>query len=234
MNTYFCMDEIKGVVMRIEENLKKITKELPDSVKLVAVSKTHPPEVIMEAYDAGHRIFGESKAQEMIPKQEKLPGDIQWHMVGHLQSNKVKYIAPFVALIHSVDSLKLLKVINKEGKKNNRKIPCLLQIHIAKESSKFGLSYDACRELLESEAFLKMEHVAIRGLMGMATFTDDHQQVREEFRTLKTHFDEIKKRYFSDQNDFREISMGMSDDYLIGIEECSTMVRIGSAIFGNR
>ncbi len=234
MNTYFCMDEIKGVVMRIEENLKKITKELPDSVKLVAVSKTHPPEVIMKAYDAGHRIFGESKAQEMIPKQESLPEDIQWHLVGHLQSNKVKYIAPFIALIHSVDSLKLLKVINKEGRKNNRKIPCLLQIHIAKESSKFGLSFEACCELLESESFSSMEHVMIHGLMGMATFTDDHQQVRDEFRALKSYFDEIKNRYFSDQSSFSETSMGMSDDYQIGIEEGSTMVRIGSAIFGNR
>ncbi len=220
--------------MQIEENLNKIKKELPDSVKLVAVSKTHPPDVIMKAYEAGHRIFGESKAQEMIQKQESLPKDIQWHMIGHLQSNKVKYIAPFVNLIHSVDSLKLLKVINKEGHKNNRTIPCLLQIHIAKESSKFGLSFEECCEILESETFSKMEHVAIHGLMGMATFTDDHQQVRDEFRTLRNHYNEIKKRYFSDQHSFSEISMGMSDDYQIGIEEGSTIVRIGSSIFGKR
>ncbi len=234
MNVYFCMDYQKDLTMAIEDNLHNIKTELPDSVKLVAVSKTHAPEIIMKAYVAGHKIFGESKAQELLPKYEILPKDIQWHMVGHLQSNKVKFIAPFVALIHSVDSLKLLKVINKAGRKNNRVIPCLLQIHIARESSKFGLSYEECCELLESEAYTNMEHVSIHGLMGMATFTENHQQVREEFRALKNYFDQIKNKYFINQESFSQISMGMSDDYLVGIEEGSTLVRIGSAIFGSR
>ncbi len=222
------------IEMAIKENLQQLKDQLPVNVTLVAVSKTKSPETILEAYRAGQRIFGESKAQEMLPKYEALPKDIQWHMVGHLQSNKVKYIAPFVSLIHSVDSLKLLKVINKEAAKNKRTIACLLQIHIAEESSKFGLSYQECCEILESESFQHMKNIEIHGLMGMATFTDDQKQVEQEFRKLKKYFDSIKNKYFSQKDAFKEVSMGMSDDFQIGIEQGSTMVRIGSAIFGSR
>lgn len=221
-------------VMTVKDNLHKICETLPDGVQLVAITKTKSPEQIMEAYSAGHRVFGESKAQELLPKYEALPKDISWHMVGHLQSNKVKYIAPFIDMIHSVDSLKLLKVINKEGRKNNRMIPCLLQIHIAEESTKFGLDKDECIRLLESEDFRTMEHVSIRGLMGMATFTRDSEKVRREFRRLKSFFDTIRQGYFSGREEFSELSMGMSDDYLLGTAEGSTMVRIGSALFGER
>ncbi len=220
--------------MPVSKNLELIRSDIPDTVELVAVTKTKSPEEILEAYDAGHRVFGESKAQELLPKYEALPRDIQWHMVGHLQSNKVKYIAPFVALIHSVDSPKLLKVINKEGEKNQRKIPCLLQIHIADETSKFGMGYDECRELLESDLFHNMEYVEIQGLMGMATFTDNTEKVRSEFRQLKQFFKTIKNKHFQNRVEFSEISMGMSNDYLLAIEEGSTMVRVGSAIFGDR
>ncbi len=220
--------------MDIKTNIITFKQSLPEGVKLVAVSKTKTPDEIMEAYNTGHRVFGESKAQEVLPKHEALPKDIEWHMVGHLQTNKVKYIAPFIALIHSVDSLKILKVINKEGRKNDRVIPCLLQIHIADESSKFGMDYEECCRLLESEAFRDMEHVEIKGLMGMATFTDDHEKVRNEFRQLKKYFEEIKQQYFAGNDAFREVSMGMSDDYRLGIDEGSTMVRVGSAIFGGR
>lgn len=220
--------------MPVAKNLEIIRSDIPDTVELIAVTKTKTPEEIMEAYNAGHRVFGESKAQELLPKYEALPKDIQWHMVGHLQSNKVKYIAPFITLIHSVDSPKLLKVIDKEGKKNQRKIPCLLQIHIADETTKFGMDYEECRELLESDLFQNMEHVEIHGLMGMATFTDNAEKVRSEFRQLKQFFETIKNEYFQSQDGFREVSTGMSDDYLIAIEEGSTMVRIGTAIFGDR
>ena len=220
--------------MDVQENLQNLKSKIPAGITLVAVSKTHPPEIIMEAYRAGHRVFGESKAQEMLPKQEALPKDIKWHMIGHLQSNKVKYVAPFVALIHSVDSLKLLKIINKEGKKNNRIIPCLLQIHIAEESNKFGLSFDECCQLLDSESYQNMHHVEISGVMGMATFTDDNEQIIQEFKNLKHYFQQLKDRYFEHDEHFIEVSMGMSDDYPLGIAEGSTMVRIGSAIFGSR
>lgn len=218
----------------VKETIIELRETIPSGVQLIAISKTKSPEIIMEAYKAGHRVFGESKAQEMVPKYEALPKDIEWHMVGHLQSNKVKYIAPFVALIHSVDSLKLLKVINKEAIKNKRTINCLLQIHIAEESTKFGLSFEECCELLESESFKSMNNVVISGLMGMATFTDDKKQVEQEFSTLKNIFQDIKEKYFKDNDSFKEISMGMSDDYQVGIEQGSTMVRIGSAIFGYR
>ncbi len=218
----------------IQENLHEILSKIPACVKLVAISKTKSPEIIMEAYKAGQRVFGESKAQEMLPKYEALPKDIEWHMVGHLQSNKVKYIAPFVSLIHSVDSLKLLTTINKEAIKNKRLISCLLQIHIAEESTKFGLSYEECCDLLASESFKNMGNIVISGLMGMATFTDDKKQVEQEFMTLKNIFHDIKEKYFLDNDFFKEISMGMSDDYQVGIEQGSTMVRIGSAIFGYR
>ncbi len=220
--------------MSIAENLATLRKEIPEHVTLVLVSKTRTTNEILEAYDAGQRHFGESKAQELVPKAEELPGDIHWHMVGHLQSNKVKYIAPFVALIHSVDKMKLLKVINKEGQKNERVIPVLLQLHIAEESTKYGMSYEEVCELLESTAYREMDAIEVQGLMGMATFTDDMEQVRKEFRQLKAHFDAIRERYFNGRESFRTLSMGMTNDYRHGIDEGSNMVRIGTAIFGAR
>lgn len=218
----------------IADIYKKTIATIPDTVRLIAVSKTKSTEQIMEIYNCGQREFGESKVQELLPKAENLPSDIRWHLVGHLQSNKVKYIAPFVSLIHSVDSSKLLKVINKEAQKNKRTIACLLQLHIAEESSKFGLSYEECCEILESESFQHMKNIKIAGLMGMATFTDDKKQVEQEFRNLKNYFNNIKTTYFPQAETFKEVSMGMSDDFQIGIEQGSTMVRIGSAIFGSR
>jgi len=219
--------------MSIRENLAQLKESLPEGVKLVAVSKTKPIEDIKAAYDAGHKIFGENKAQEMINKQPELPEDIEWHFIGHLQSNKVKYLAPFVSMIHSVDRKKILKEINKEAKKNDRVIDCLLQFHIAEEESKFGLSMDEAREMIESEAFQEYANVKIRGVMGMATFTDDTDQVRREFKELKKIFDRLQTEYF-DNEYFTEISMGMSGDYPIAIEEGSTIVRVGSKIFGAR
>ena len=215
-------------------NLKKLKDELPGHVKLIAVSKMHPPKVVMEAYEAGQRVFGENKAQELIGKQPDLPEDIEWHFVGHLQRNKMKYLAPFVAMIHSVDSLKLLREINKEGKKNERVIDCLLQFRIAKEETKFGLDHDEAEVLLNSEDYKRMEYIRICGVMGMATFTEDEERVRKEFRELKGTFDRLKSGYFSGRDHFKEISMGMTGDYKIAIEEGSTMVRIGTAIFGGR
>ncbi|GAB5418658.1 MAG: YggS family pyridoxal phosphate-dependent enzyme [Crocinitomicaceae bacterium] len=218
----------------IKEALNTVRQEIPENVALVAVSKTKPVALIQEAYDEGQRIFGENRVQEMTEKYEQLPQDVQWHAIGHLQTNKVKYIAPFVAMIHAVDSMKLLKEINKQAKKNNRVIDCLLQFHIAEEESKYGLQLDTARDLLESEEFVEMQNVSIVGLMGMATFTDDTEKVREEFRTLENYFQVIKSHYFKFNDAFEHISMGMSGDYPIAIEEGSTMVRIGSAIFGNR
>ena len=220
--------------MSIAQNITEIKKNIPENVKLVAVTKTKPTADILEAYHAGHTIFGENKAQELVSKYEELPKDIEWHFIGHLQSNKVKYIAPFVKLMHGVDSLKLLKVINKELRKNNRTINCLLQFHIAEEETKFGLSRKKVRELLESEAYSKMENVNIVGVMGMATFTDNEEKIRKEFHTLKEYFDWLKAEYFSGSEGFKEISMGMSDDYLLAIDEGSTIVRVGSKIFGAR
>ncbi len=220
--------------MNIKENIIKIKNELPAQVKLVAISKTKSPELIMEAYHAGHKIFGENKVQELVDKYTKLPKDIKWHMVGHLQTNKVKYIAPFIQLIHSVDSLKLLNTINKEALKHNRIIDCLLQLYIAQEETKFGLSIEELKELLNSDESKNMDNIRIVGLMGMATFTDDMDQVRLEFQNLANYFKEIKDTYFKDYEFFKEISMGMSDDYQIAIEEGSTIVRIGSSIFGPR
>ena len=216
--------------MDISENIKKYKDELPENVKLVAISKTKPNEDLMEAYNAGQRILGENKIQEMTDKWEELPKDIEWHMVGHVQRNKVKYMAPFVSLIHAVDSLKLLKEINKRAKQNERTINCLLQIKIAEEDSKFGISSEEAIEILNSEAYSKMENVKVVGLMGMATFTDDEDQVRSEFKYLKSVFDK-----FGDQHpDLKELSMGMSGDYQIAVDCGSTMVRIGSSIFGAR
>jgi len=220
--------------MSIQTNIQEIKKSLPQHVTLVAVSKTHPVEVIMEAYNAGHRIFGENKVQELVPKYEAMPKDIEWHLIGHLQSNKVKYIASFVSLIHSVDGLKLLEVIDKEAQKHNRVIDCLLQIHIASEETKFGLSADELEELLSSNDFREMKNIRVVGLMGMATFTDNMAQVRMEFKFLSTLFQSVKAKYFADKPWFKELSMGMSSDYTVAIEEGSTMVRIGSNIFGHR
>ena len=218
----------------IKNNLDKILSELPSNVQLVAISKTKTPEEILSLYNAGQRVFGESKAQELAPKYEKLPKDIKWHMVGHLQRNKVKYLAPFVEMIQSVDSLRLLNEINKQALKNKRVVKCLLQIHIAEEESKFGLSEEEVCQLLESDDFRQMENVSICGLMGMATFTDDEDQVRKEFKVLKKLHDELKAKYFKDNDNFSEVSMGMTSDYKIAAEEGSTMVRIGTALFGER
>lgn len=220
--------------MSISSILSSIKTDLPDHVRLVAVSKFHPVEMIEEAYHAGQRIFGENHVQEMTQKHELLPKDIEWHFIGHLQTNKVKYIAPFVSLIHSVDSFKLLKEINKQAEKSQRVISCLLQIHIAQEETKFGFSFDECRTMLQEEEWKTLTHVQLCGVMGMATFTDDVQEVRNEFRSLKKFFDEIKENYFSHIDAFREISMGMTDDYPIAIEEGSTLIRIGTKIFGER
>jgi pyridoxal phosphate enzyme (YggS family) len=216
--------------MSIKQNLNSIKNALPHGVTLVAVSKTKSNKEILEAYSAGHRDFGENKIQEMHEKWEVLPKDIRWHMIGHVQRNKVKYIAPYVALIHGVDSLKLLREINKRGAAHNKVIPCLLQIHIAKEESKFGFDRDELQATISDEAFLNMRNVSIKGLMGMATFTDNKQQVREEFRYLNSIYEQCRHLL----PDMHELSMGMSGDYSIAIEEGSTMVRIGSSIFGPR
>lgn len=216
--------------MTISENLKKFKKALPKDVTLVAVSKTKPVSDLMEAYHAGQRVFGENKIQEMEAKWQKMPEDVEWHMIGHVQRNKVKYMAPFVSLIHAVDSLKLLKEINKEALKNNRTINCLLQIKIAEEESKFGMDEADAASLLASEAFKKLQNVKVVGLMGMATFTDDERQISEEFQKLKDVFEKFKIQ----DSRFEILSMGMSGDYKIAIEHGSNMVRVGSAIFGER
>ena len=218
----------------IKEKLAEIRKEIPEHVTLIAVSKTKPVSALEEAYIAGQRHFGENKVQEMFDKYEQLPKDIQWHLIGHLQTNKVKYIAPFVHLIHSVDSLKLLSEIDKQAKKNNRVIDCLLQFHIAQEETKFGLDLQEAHSLLTSAEFLEMKNVRIIGVMGMASFTNDEQQVKLEFSNLNAIFSQLKKDFFSLDDNFRERSMGMSGDYLLAMQEGSTMVRIGSTIFGGR
>ncbi|SNS67919.1 hypothetical protein SAMN06295967_11611 [Belliella buryatensis] len=221
--------------MNIKENLIDIKNTFKNpSCLLVAVSKTKPISLLQEAYDAGIRDFGENKVQELVEKQEQLPADIRWHMIGHLQRNKVKYIAPFVHLIHGVDSFKLLKEINKQAKKVDRTISCLIQMHIAEEDSKFGFDQQELDEMLQSKEIHELSNVKIIGLMGMATFTDDESQVRKEFRGLKHLFDQLKSQKLPDSFELKEISMGMSGDYLIAQEEGSTMVRIGSAIFGSR
>ena len=218
----------------IKENLNIVRASVPSNVTLIAVSKTKPVSDLQEAYDAGQRIFGENKALEMRDKHQALPDDIQWHFIGHLQTNKIKYIAPFVTLIHAIDSLSLLEAVNKEAAKNNRVIDCLLQFHIAQEETKFGLDLEEARMMLESESYKNLNNVNICGVMGMATFTDDAAQVRNEFKSLKNIFETLKENYFKENESFKEISMGMSDDYLIAIEEGATMVRVGSKIFGAR
>ena len=220
--------------MDLEHNLERLKSKIPDHVTLVAVSKTKPASMINELYEAGHLDFGENKVQELVEKQAQLPDGIRWHMIGHLQSNKVKYIAPFVYLVQGVDSWKLLNIINKEGLKNNRKINCLLQVHIARESTKFGLSEEELEEMLGSPEFKALEFVQIKGLMGMATFTDNSKLVRKEFQNLKRLFEHIKADHFKDQKTFSILSMGMSGDYELAIEEGSNMIRVGSLIFGPR
>ena len=220
--------------MSIAENLRKIKSELPDHVTLVAVSKTKPASDIQEAYDSGQRDFGENRAQEMQEKANNLPKDIRWHMIGHLQRNKVKYIVDSVHLVHGVDSYKLLREINKEGKKVDRIIPCLLQFHIAKESSKFGLDLSEAEAMLQDDDFQSLDNIKIRGVMGMATFTNEMEHVRSEFNSLKEIFDQLKAKFFADSGEFKTISMGMSGDYGVAIGEGSNMVRVGSAIFGAR
>lgn len=220
--------------MEIANNLLELKKGLPPGVQLVAVSKTKPNEDILEAYQAGQRVFGENKVQDLAQKYEELPKDIEWHFIGHPQTNKVKYMAPFVSLIHGVDSLKLLKTIDKEAAKNKRTIRCLLQFYIAEESTKFGLSEEEAVEMLNTGEVQKLQNVEIAGVMGMATYTDDENQIRKEFRVLHNIFSVLKNKYFSAADSFREISMGMSDDYPLAIEEGSTMIRVGSKIFGER
>ena len=218
----------------IADRIKEITSILPTSVSLIAVSKTKPVSDLQEAYDAGQRAFGENKVQELVDKYEVLPKDIEWHLIGHLQTNKVKYIAPFVHLIHAVDILKLLMEINKHAEKNERKIDVLLQFHIAQEETKFGLSLEEAQELIGSAAFKSCQHIRVVGVMGMASFVEDEQQIHGEFHTLKGIFDELRSSNFKDLSYFKEISMGMSGDYQIAMEEGSTMIRVGSSIFGGR
>lgn len=219
--------------MSIAENLHQIKSSLPAHVTLIAVTKTHPVEKLMEVYNAGHKIFGENKVQEMCEKAELLPKDIEWHLIGHLQSNKVKYIAPFVAMIHSVDSFKLLQEINKQAQKHDRVIPCLLQIYIAKEDTKFGLSFEEAKELIASAQFQELQNIKIVGLMGMASNTDDQTIIKNEFLSLKSFFNEQAK-HRSSNFDLAIVSMGMSSDYPLAIECGSTMIRVGSSIFGKR
>lgn len=218
----------------IKEALSDIKNEIPEEVTLVAVSKTKPQSDILEAYEAGQRIFGENRARELEEKAQALPKDIEWHMIGHLQSNKVKYIAPYVTMIHAIDKFKLIKEIHKQAAKNNRIIKVLLQFHIAEEESKYGLTLEKAREMLDQNKLSDYPNVQICGVMGMATFTDDENKVRAEFKRLKNIFDHMKTNFFADQNEFQVISMGMSGDYTIAIEEGSTMIRVGSNIFGER
>ncbi|GAB5539481.1 MAG: YggS family pyridoxal phosphate-dependent enzyme [Salibacteraceae bacterium] len=220
--------------MSIADNLKSIQQSIPESVKLVAVSKTHSAETVMEAYNAGHRHFGENKVQEMVAKSEEMPNDIHWHLIGHLQRNKVKYIAPFVHLIHGVDSLKLLKEINKRAAQNERVVDCLIQVFIAKEESKFGMDESELRELMQSETLAELNSIRITGLMGMATNTDNLEQVRSEFTGLKNLYDELAAANSPENVQLENLSMGMSGDYEIAIDCGSNMIRVGSAIFGAR
>ncbi len=218
----------------IEASLHKIWSELPPGVRLVAISKYHPTEAIEEAYAAGQRVFGENHVQELVDKEALLPKDIEWHFTGHLQTNKVKYIAPFIRLIHAVDSEHLLREIDKQGRKCGRVISCLLQLHIAKEQTKFGFIPEELESFLSDGAWRELPHARICGLMCMATFTDDEQQISDEFSLAHDIFQMTKERYFSDDDQFRELSMGMSDDYPIALHHGTTMVRIGTKIFGDR
>jgi pyridoxal phosphate enzyme (YggS family) len=218
----------------IASNIISLKQQIPSSVKLVAVSKTKSEAEIFEAYNTGHKIFGENRVMELISKKEQLPNDIEWHYVGHLQTNKVKFLVPFIRMIHSVDSFKLLKTINSEALKVNRIIDCLLQFHIARENTKYGFSVNEVVEMISSDEFKQLHSVRLCGVMGMATFSDDEKQIREEFRYLAGCFKELKRQYFSGEACFKDISMGMSGDFKIAIDEGSTIVRIGSIIFGER
>jgi pyridoxal phosphate enzyme (YggS family) len=220
--------------MNIKNNLNNLRQNLPSGCRLIAVSKTKPVDKIMEAYLEGHRLFGENKVQELVPKHEALPKDIEWHMIGHLQSNKVKNIASFISMIHSVDSIKLLEEINKQGLRSSRMIDCLLQVHIAEEESKFGFSAEEVIQYVESTGPALLRNVKVSGLMGMATLTEDTQQIRKEFKGLKSLFEKLKSSALPDNIEMNELSMGMSGDYKIAIEEGSTLIRVGSAIFGER
>lgn len=220
--------------MSIAENIQKIEAEIAPNTKLIAVTKTKPIGMLMEAYDAGFKRYGENKVQEMQMKYQQMPKDIEWHLIGHLQTNKVKYIAPFVAMIHSIDSFKLLQEVNKQATKHHRVIDCLLQIFIAQEETKFGLSEEEAKALLTSEDFKALKNVRIVGLMGMASNTDDNEQIRQEFRGLRKFFDELNSTLCAENSTLTELSMGMSGDYLIAAAEGSTLVRVGSAIFGSR
>lgn len=216
------------------EKYNEIKTSLPENVKLIAVSKTKPAEDIMQLYNLGQRVFGENKAQELKSKYEILPKDIEWHFIGHLQSNKIKYIAPFISLIHSIDSFELLKEVDKFAKKNNRVINCLLQFHIATEETKFGLSLQEGVDLLSNPDFVNLKNIEINGVMGMASLTDNREQIKAEFHELHNIFELLKRDFFSSNPNFKDISMGMTHDYDIAIEEGSTLIRIGSAIFGER
>lgn len=218
--------------MSVTNNLERLYLEIPSNVKIVAVSKTMPVDRILEAYHTGHRIFGENKAQELINKQPFLPEDIRWHFIGHLQTNKVKYIAPFVDMIESVDSLKLLQEINKQAEKHGRIIKCLIQFHIATEETKFGLDLEEAELLLNGRENTGIKNISLNGVMGMASLTDDEALIRREFRNLKSVFNHLKNKFFKERPEFCEISMGMTGDYRIAIEEGSTIVRIGTGIFG--
>lgn len=218
----------------IAQNLKQVLANLPEGVKLVAVSKFHPVEMLREAYDAGQRIFGENHEQELRQKVEALPKDIEWHFIGHLQTNKVKYIVPYISMVESVDSMKLLKEINKQAQKNGRVVRVLLELHIAEEETKYGLTLDACRELLSSGEWRDLTNVKICGLMMMASYVEDAEQIKKEMLTAADFFDEVKARYFADDDDFCERSWGMSHDYRIAVDCRSTMVRVGTTIFGER
>jgi pyridoxal phosphate enzyme (YggS family) len=227
------MEEEKNMT-DIAANIKQLKQRIPPAVKIVVVSKTRSVPEIMAAYSTGHRIFGENRVQELLGKKDHLPSDIEWHLIGHLQSNKVKYIVPFISMIESVDSVRLLSVINAEAEKGKRIIDCLLQFHIAEEETKYGFNEEEVFHLLESEDFSRFRNVKICGVMGMATFTDNMNNVRKEFRFLKSSFDDLKIKYFSECQSFKEISIGMSGDYSIAVEEGSTIIRIGSLIFGKR
>lgn len=220
--------------MSIARNIKELTAFLPANVKLVAISKFHPVEALQEAYNAGQRIFGESRAQELTGKQKMLPDDIEWHFIGPLQSNKVKDISPFISLIHSIDSLKLLQEVDKQAAKQNRIIRVLLEIHVAKEETKHGFSPEECKTLLANPIIPSLSHIRICGIMGMATFTENEKLIREEFKTLHTLFDELKETYFKNDDNFKELSMGMSHDYPLALEEGATLIRVGTRIFGER
>ena len=220
--------------MSIADNLKQVLAELPQGVRLVAVSKFHPNEAIEEAYRSGQRVFGESKVQEMTAKYESLPKDIEWHFIGHLQTNKIKYIVPYVALIHGIDSYKLLVEVNKQAEKAGKVVNCMLQLHIAEEETKFGFSFDECRDMLAEGEWKTLSNIQLCGLMGMATNTDDNEQIEKEFCSLSSFFKEVKDSWFADTEAFRELSMGMSHDYHQAIAAGSTLIRVGSKIFGDR